>query len=223
MIEENVKNLLENIPRLNPQGEKVTLVAAIKTQTVENINRAIAAGIRDIGDNHAQEFRDKNDYILPEAKRHFIGHLQTNKLKYLIGKVELYQSIDRLEIAKALLEKSEKADITSEILLQLNIGNEESKSGFDPDEAEKAYLEVSALKNIKIKGLMAMLPESEDEKLLRSLASRMRSIYDDLNAKYGGFEHLSMGMSGDWKLCIECGSNMIRLGTAIFGARHYDK
>lgn len=222
MIEENVKNLLESMPEHNPQGEKITLVAAIKTQTVENINRAIRAGIRDIGDNHAQEFRDKNDSILPEARRHFIGHLQTNKLKYLIGKVGLYQSIDRLEIAKALSEKSQKAGVTSEILLQLNIGNEESKSGFDPDDAERAYLEVSALKNLKITGLMAMLPESDDEALLRSLATRMRETYDTLNAKYGGFVHLSMGMSGDWKLCVECGSNMIRLGTAIFGPRHYD-
>lgn len=222
MIEENVKNLLESMPEHNPQGEKITLIAAIKTQTVENINRAIRAGIRDIGDNHAQEFRDKNDSILPEARRHFIGHLQTNKLKYLIGKVGLYQSIDRLEIAKALSEKSQKAGITSEILLQLNIGNEESKSGFDPDNAERAYLEVSALKNLKITGLMAMLPESDDEALLRSLATRMRETYDTLNAKYGGFVHLSMGMSGDWKLCVECGSNMIRLGTAIFGPRHYD-
>ena len=222
MIEENVKNLLESIPEHNPQDEKITLVAAIKTQTVENINRAIRAGIRDIGDNHAQEFRDKNDSILPEARRHFIGHLQTNKLKYLIGKVGLYQSIDRLEIAKALSEKSQKAGVTSEILLQLNIGNEESKSGFDPDDAERAYLEVSALKNLKITGLMAMLPESDEEVLLRSLATRMRETYDNLNAKYGGFVHLSMGMSGDWKLCVECGSNMIRLGTAIFGPRHYD-
>ena len=222
MIEENVKNLLESMPEHNPQGEKITLIAAIKTQTVENINRAIRAGIRDIGDNHAQEFRDKNDSILPEARRHFIGHLQTNKLKYLIGKVGLYQSIDRLEIAKALSEKSQKAGITSEILLQLNIGNEESKSGFDPDDAERAYLEVSSLKNLKITGLMAMLPESDDEALLRSLATRMRETYDNLNAKYGGFVHLSMGMSGDWKLCVECGSNMIRLGTAIFGPRHYD-
>ena len=222
MIEENVKNLLESMPEHNPQGEKITLVAAIKTQTVENINRAIRAGIRDIGDNHAQEFRDKNDSILPEARRHFIGHLQTNKLKYLIGKVGLYQSIDRLEIAKALSEKSQKAGVTSEILLQLNIGNEESKSGFDPDDAERAYLEVSSLKNLKITGLMAMLPESDDEALLRSLATRMRETYDNLNAKYGGFVHLSMGMSGDWKLCVECGSKMIRLGTAIFGPRHYD-
>ena len=221
MIEENVKNLLESMPEHNPQGEKITLVAAIKTQTVENINRAIRAGIRDIGDNHAQEFRDKNDSILPEARRHFIGHLQTNKLKYLIGKVGLYQSIDRLEIAKALSEKSQKAGVTSEILLQLNIGNEESKSGFDPDDAERAYLEVSALKNLKITGLMAMLPESDEEVLLRSLATRMRETYDNLNAKYGGFVHLSMGMSGDWKLCVECGSNMIRLGRTIFGDRVY--
>lgn len=222
MIEENVKKLLEKIPERNQQGEKVTLVAAIKTQTVENINRAIEAGITDIGDNHAQEFRDKNDYILPSARRHFIGHLQTNKLKYLIGKVGLYQSIDRLEIARALDEKSARAGITSQILLEVNIGSELSKSGFAPDDVDGALREIGALENLKIKGLMAMLPESDDRELLHTLATRMRSLYDELNEKYGGFEYLSMGMSGDWRLCVECGSNMIRLGTAIFGARHYN-
>lgn len=221
MIEENVKKLLDEIPERNPFGEKVTLVAAIKTRTVEEINRAIAAGITDIGDNHAQEFRDKNDDILPSARRHFIGHLQTNKIKYLVGKTDLYQSVDRLELAEAISTRYAREGLTAHVLLQINIGDEQSKGGFSADDAESAYLAVKALPSIEIDGLMAMLPESDDTQLLRALATRMRGIYDGLNARYGGFKHLSMGMSGDWKLCVECGSNMIRLGTAIFGERHY--
>ena len=222
MIEENVKKLLEEMPETNPCGEKVTLVAAIKTQTGESINRAIAAGITDIGDNHAQEFRDKNEFINPSARRHFIGHLQTNKLKYLAGKIDLFESVDRPELASAISAKYSALGKTADILLQINIGREESKSGFDPDDAERALLETRKLANLNVCGLMAMLPESDDVALLEELAKRMRSIYDGLNAQYGGMKHLSMGMSGDWKICVACGSNMIRLGTAIFGARHYD-
>ena len=109
MIEENVKKLLEEIPQKNALGEKVTLVAAVKTQTVEDINRAIKAGIRNIGDNHVQEFRDKFPYIEGNPLRHFIGHLQTNKIKYLLGKTDLYHSIDRINLAEELSARGERA------------------------------------------------------------------------------------------------------------------
>ena len=222
MIEQNVKKLLEEIPATNPFGEKVTLVAAVKLQTVESINRAICAGVTDIGDNHAQEFREKFDGIKGNPTRHFIGHLQTNKIKYLLGKVDLYHSVDRLSLAQELSKKSALAGVTSDILLQINIGNEESKGGFDYDEAQSAYEAVKALPNLQTVGLMAMLPDTDDEKQLKRLASSMRSLYDSLRKRDSNFKHLSMGMSGDWKICIECGSNMIRLGTAIFGARNYN-
>lgn len=222
MIEQNVKNLLEEIPQTNPFGEKVTLVAAVKTRTVEEINRAIRAGVTDIGDNHAQEFKDKYDGICGNPVRHFIGHLQTNKIKYLIGKVDLYHSVDRITLAEELSRKGESKGVSSNILLQINIGNEESKGGFKLTEAESAYAAVKKLANLKIVGLMAMLPDADDETELKRLATQMRKLYDKLRATDGNITRLSMGMSGDRKICVECGSNMIRLGTAIFGARNYN-
>ncbi len=221
MIEENVKKLLSEIPAKNPFGEKVTLVAAVKLQSVENINRAVAAGITDIGDNHVQEFREKYAEINGCPKRHFIGRLQTNKIKYLLGKVDLYHSADRYNLAEELSTKSLAAGITSNILLQINAGKEETKGGFLPEEAETAYKKIKALPALKIKGIMAMLPLDASESELKSLAVEMRKIYDSLRKEDGDFEYLSMGMSGDWKICIDAGSNMIRLGTSVFGARNY--
>ena len=221
MIENNVKNLLKNLTLTNPFGERVTLVAAVKLQSPDDINAAIAAGITDIGDNHVQEFRDKFDEIRGEPKRHFIGRLQTNKVKYLVGKVDLYHSVDRLNLAQVLSEKSEKAEVISNVLLQINIGNEESKGGFSLDEIDAAYAIIRALPAIKVTGLMAMLPDTDDKKLLYSLAEKMRQRYDYFREKDENFIHLSMGMSGDYELCISAGSNMIRLGTAIFGNRNY--
>ncbi len=221
MIENNVKNLLKNLTLTNPFGERVTLVAAVKLQSPDDINAAIAAGITDIGDNHVQEFRDKFDEIRGEPKRHFIGRLQTNKVKYLVGKVDLYHSVDRFNLAQVLSEKSEKAEVISNVLLQVNIGNEESKGGFSLDEIDAAYAIIRALPAIKITGLMAMLPDTDDKKLLSSLAEKMRQKYDYFREKDENFIHLSMGMSGDYELCISAGSNMIRLGTAIFGNRNY--
>lgn len=219
MIEENVKNILAQLPQTNPFGEKVTLVGAVKLQSPEAINRAICGGLRDIGDNHVQEFKEKYDLICGNPVRHFIGHLQTNKVKYLIGKVDLYQSLDRYDLATELSKRGERAGVVSNVLLQINIGNEESKSGFDLSEANEAYSKIKALPALKIKGLMAMLPDSDDLNLLERLAKLMRAKFNELKAIDPDFEHLSMGMSGDYRLCIDCGSNMIRLGTAIFGKR----
>ena len=221
MIEENVKKLLGEMGK-NPFGEKVTLVAAVKTQTVDDINKAIAAGIRDIGDNHVQEFKDKYDGITGNPNRHFIGHLQTNKVKYLIGKTYLYQSVDRFELAEEISKRSERAGVTSDCLIQINIGNEETKGGFEYDDGVAAYEKISAMPALKVKGLMAMLLFTDDENVLRPLAKKMRELFERLREKDSDIEFLSMGMSGDWKLCVECGSNMVRLGTSIFGARHYN-
>ena len=216
-----IEKLLESIPKTNPFGEKVTLVAAVKLQTPEDINRAIKAGITDIGDNHVQEFKDKFDLIEGNPRRHFIGHLQTNKIKYLVGKVDLYHSVDRIPLAEALSARSERAGVTSDILLQINIGDEETKGGFSYGDAGDAYRRIKALPALRIKGLMAMLPLSSDEEMLSALARKMRGLYDRL--KDENFEYLSMGMSGDYELCINAGSNLIRLGTAIFGERKNEK
>ena len=219
MIEENVKKLLEEIPAYNAYGEKVTLVAAVKLQTADSINRAVRGGITDIGDNHVQEFRDKYALIEGKPRRHFIGRLQTNKIKYLLGKVDLYHSVDRYGLAEELSKKSEKAGGTSNVLIQINIGNEETKGGFPLEEAEEAFKTISALPALNVEGLMAMLPATGNETLLRGLARAMRKKYDELNSNGASFKYLSMGMSGDFKLCVEEGGNMIRLGTAIFGKR----
>lgn len=219
MITENVKKLLAEVPATNPFGEPVTIVAAVKTQYVPAINEAIAAGIAEIGDNHVQEFRDKFNEIEGSPRRHFIGHLQTNKIKYLLGRCDLYQSIDRLPLASELSKKSAAAGIVSNVLLQINAGNEETKGGFSFEEIDSACHAIAAMPALNIQGLMAMLPFTDDEKLLRGLAKKMRQVYDKLKAENQNFKYLSMGMSGDWKLCIEAGSNMIRVGTTIFGQR----
>lgn len=221
MIEDNVKKLLSQIPARNPFGEPITLVAAVKTQTPEAINAAISAGVKTIGDNHVQEFRDKYDLICGSPARHFIGHLQTNKIKYLLGKCDLYESVDRLALAEELSQKSLQKGVNSHVLLQVNAGNEETKGGFSFEEIEDAYEKVSHMPALTIDGLMAMLPFSDDEKLLRALATHMREIYDKMRTYAPQFKYLSMGMSGDWRLCVDCGSNMIRVGTSIFGPRVY--
>ena len=218
MIAENVKKTLAEIAGGNPYGEKITLVAATKTRTPEEINEAIAAGVTDIGENKVQEFRDKFD-LVHGANRHFIGHLQTNKVKYLIGKCYLIHSLDRFELADELQKRAEKAGWTAECLIEVNIGNELSKSGFSLENVRDAYRNLVKYPNIRIRGLMGMLPISEDTQYLRSLCLSMREIYDTIKEQDKNICHLSMGMSGDWKLCVECGSNMIRLGTSLFGPR----
>ena len=221
MIEENVKKLLEDLPETNPFGEKVTLVGAVKLQTPDAINRAISGGLRDIGDNHVQEFKEKFNLIKGNPVRHFIGHLQTNKVKYLVGKVDLYHSLDRYDLANELSKRGDREGVVSNVLIQINIGNEESKSGFDLSEANEAYERIKQMPALKVKGLMAMLPDIDDCAQLERLAKLMRAKFDELKNADPDIEHLSMGMSGDYKLCIACGSNMIRLGTAIFGKRNY--
>ena len=221
MIELNVKKLLSEA-NFNPFGEKVTVVAAVKLQDVQSINKAIAAGITDIGDNHVQEFKSKYDFIEGNPRRHFIGHLQTNKIKYLLGRTDLYHSVDRLNLAEELSLRGQNAGIASQILLQVNIGDETSKSGFSYGEILSAYEKIAVLPSVKIKGLMAMLPFTDDEHLLKKLAVKMRKLYDRLKDCDKNIEYLSMGMSGDWKLCVQYGSNMIRVGTSIFGERNYN-
>ncbi len=222
MIETNVKNLLCSLEKGNCFGEKVTLVAATKTRSPEEINRAIKAGVTDIGENKVQEFRDKFE-LVQGGRRHFIGRLQTNKVKYLIGKTYLIHSVDRDELAAEIAARSLKAGVRSDILIQINIGCEESKGGYPLAEGFDAYEKLSATEGLRVKGFMAMLPISDDKAYLAALCDDMRALFDRARKQDGAVEHLSMGMSGDWELCISRGANMIRLGTAIFGERNYTK
>ena len=220
MIEENVKALLPRLEKGNCFGEKVTLVAATKTRTVEEINRAINAGITDIGENRVQEFKDKFDGVIG-GNRHFIGHLQTNKVKYLIGKTDLYHSVDRDELVEELSKRSKKAGIVSNVLIQVNIGNEESKGGYPLDDAFSVFLRLRETEGLRVRGFMAMLPAQGTEETLSALCKKMRALYERAKKEDSSIDYLSMGMSGDWELCLKNGANMIRLGTAIFGERDY--
>lgn len=219
-IKQRVQTLKTEIAQGNPFGEKVLLVAATKMQTAEAINVAIEAGVDAVAENKPQEFRDKNDLLLP-CPRHFIGHLQTNKVKYLIGKIELYHSCDRDELAEEIARRSIAAGICSNVLIQINIGNEETKGGYAYEEAKETFTRLSQVEGLCVKGFMAMLPVSDDETLLRALVRKMRELYDWAKTQSSAVEYLSMGMSGDYALCIEEGSNVIRVGSTIFGARNY--
>ena len=206
----------------NPLGEPVTLVAATKMQTPQSINAAIEAGVDAVAENKVQEFREKNALVQP-CPRHFIGHLQTNKVKYLVGEIGLFHSCDRDELAAELSRLSVKHGVVSEILIQVNIGREASKGGYAPEFAEEAFCRLREMPGLKVRGFMAMLPDSDDQALLGGLADEMRALYEEAKRSDPEISFLSMGMSGDYKLCIAHGSNMIRLGSTIFGAREYSR
>ncbi len=221
MISENAKALLQELSHGNGLGEKVTLIAATKTRTPEEINEAIRAGITDIGENKVQEFKDKFD-LVQGGNRHFIGHLQTNKVKYLIGKTYLYHSVDRDELAEEIAKRSVRAEITSDILIQINIGNEESKGGYPLSDGFEVFQRLSQKQGLRVKGFMAMLPAEGEKEYLASLVKEMRALYERAKAVSPTVEYLSMGMSGDWRLCLQYGANVVRIGSAIFGERHYN-
>ena len=222
IIQEKVKTIKKELASGNVYGESVTLVAAIKMQTPEAINVAIEAGVDAVAENKPQDFRDKNALILP-CPRHFIGRLQTNKVKYLVGNVELIHSCDRDELAQEIARLSVRKGVVSNVLIQVNVGEEETKGGYTYDEAKEVFSRVSQMQGIQVQGFMAMLPESDYENMLRNLAKKMRRLYEWGKTQSPNVRHLSMGMSGDYKLCVEEGSTMIRLGSTIFGARDYSK
>ncbi len=220
-IKTNVEKIKHEIANGNAFGEKIFLVAATKMQSVEKINVAIQAGVDAVAENKPQEFRDKNEFLLPCSK-HFIGHLQTNKVKYLIGKVELIHSCDRDELLQEIAKQSLKKEVETGVLLQINIGNESTKGGYSYEHAKEVFLNWHKQAGIKIKGFMAMLPDSDDETLLRTLTRKMRALFEWGKTQSESVEYLSMGMSGDYALCVQEGSNMIRLGSTIFGQRNYN-
>lgn len=221
-IYNNVLLIQQQLAEGNPFGEAVKLVAATKTQGVDEINAAIAAGVDAVAENRVQEFREKTEFLSP-CPQHFIGHLQTNKVKYLVGKIALFHSCDRYDLAKEIARVSLVKGVVSNVLIQVNIGDEETKGGFVYSEAKLAYQNLCVMDGLRVKGFMAMLPNSNDEALLATLADRMRILFDEVKAKDKEVEFLSMGMSGDWRLCVAHGSNMIRVGSTIFGERAYGK
>lgn len=221
MNKENLTSLLSLAKKGNPFGEEVVLVGATKTVPVDVINNAVDLGLKVVAENKVQEFRDKTDLIDKRASQHFIGHLQTNKVKYLIGKIDLIHSVDSVHLADAISKESVKKGVTTDVLIEINVGGELSKSGFDFENVFDAVQKVSLLPCIQVKGLMAMLPKTDDKDLLKTLCSKMRKAFEKLKDDNPHITYLSMGMSADYDIAIECGSNMIRLGSRIFGERNY--
>ena len=214
-IQQHIASIRANIPA------GVTLVCVSKFHSNEAIMEAYEVGERDFGESRVQELLPKYEALPKDIRWHFIGHLQTNKIKYLIGKIALYHSCDREDLAQELARVSLEKGLISDILIQINIGEESSKGGYAYEGAEEIFARLSKTQGLRVKGFMAMLPDVDDENLLRSLVQKMRVLFDWAKTQESGIEYLSMGMSGDYKLCIEEGSNVIRLGSTIFGAREY--
>lgn len=203
--------------------EDIMLLAATKTVAPEVINHAIKSGIEYIGENRVQEFLSKENDVRDDVHKHFIGHLQTNKVKDIVGKVELIQSVDSLRLASAIAKESLKKGIITDILLEINIGGEETKSGFTPEGIEKAYDEISVLQGICVKGFMTIPPHIDENNKNTEYFSKMYKLFIDIRTKKidNNIEILSMGMSDDFETAIEYGANMVRVGTALFGKRVY--
>lgn len=202
----------------------ITLVCATKTVDADIINKAIDFGVKNIGENRVQEFLKKYDDIdKKNCSIHFIGHLQTNKVKDIVGKVEMIQSVDSLDLAKVISKISQKREVLTDILIEVNIGNDKNKFGVLAPDLEGLIYDISKLKNIKVKGLMTIPPISKEPDDAKFYFDNMRNLFIDIADKKIdniSIDFLSMGMSQDYVSAIECGANMIRLGSCIFGNRN---
>ena len=228
IFNENYKIITQNIARAAQKAGKnpddITLLAATKTVDVDVINHAIKSGIKVIGENRVQEYLSKYDSYLA-VNQHFIGHLQTNKVKDIIDKVSLIHSVDSYRLAEEISKQAAKRNITVNVLLEVNIGNEQSKSGFAADEVESAVKKISGLGNVCIKGLMAIPPICDNSEQNRCFFAKMNKLFIDIGSKKidnSSMDILSMGMSDDYEVAIEEGATMVRLGTALFGRRNYN-
>ena len=208
------------------KAEDVLLCAVTKTRTADEINEAIDAGITDIGENKVQEIMDKFDSVKP-VRWHLIGHLQTNKVKYIIDKVSMIHSVDSLHLAQEIDKRAAQHGITMDILIQVNSAQEESKFGISTDETEGMIRDIlDKCPNIRIRGLMCIAPFAENPEDVRVYFAQVKKLYDEYSSieqKNLDFKYLSMGMSHDYEVAILEGSNLIRVGTAIFGERDYSK
>ena len=203
--------------------EDIHLIAVTKTYSADMINEAIDNGVTDIGENKVQEIVDKYDSVKP-VRWHLIGHLQTNKVKYIVDKVHMIHSVDSIKLMDEIERQAQKHNVVMNILIQVNISGEESKFGIAPDELEEMLEHAQTLKCVKVCGLMTILPKLDTEISLRLHFVNIKHIFIDiLNKKYDNvcMKYLSMGMSGDYEIAIEEGSNMVRIGRAIFGERNY--
>ena len=204
--------------------EEITLVAATKVQTSETIREAIAAGVQVCGENRVQEFnRHWEEGAYEGARVHFIGHLQRNKVKYLVGKVDLIESVDSLPLLTAIQERSAKLGVVQAILIEVNVAGEASKSGVEPEALEELLNQAGQMDRIRVRGLMSSPPVSLEPGGNVEYFRRMYQLFIDTQGKMADnrttVDILSMGMSGDFEDAIACGATQVRVGTALFGAR----
>jgi len=191
----------------------VKLIAVTKTRTVEEINEAIRAGVNCIGENRVKEAEEKFNLLL-KVEKHMIGSLQTNKVKLAVELFDMIQSVDSLKLAKEIDKRCAAIHKVMPVLIEVNIGNEKNKHGINPEDVKNFLLELSSLKHISVQGLMCVSPMLEPEQV-RPYFKKMKQLFDSI----GNLKWLSMGMSNDYKIAIEEGSNMVRIGTLLFGKR----
>lgn len=228
-IEENLKLIRHEIAAAaeasGRKPEDISLMAVTKTVESRFINHAVDCGINLIGENKVQEFLSKEAELnLTKCKAHLIGHLQSNKVKKIVGRVDTVQSVDTVSIAREIGKRSLDAGVTTKVLLEINVGNEESKFGFTPDEIFEKVYETAEIQGISVNGLMCVAPICEKESEIRAIFSNMHQLFIDIRDKKIdniGMNILSMGMSGDYKQAILEGANLVRVGSAIFGSRIY--
>ena len=211
--------------RANRDPKEIILVAASKMNDAEHVQEAIKAGISVCGENRVQELIEKYEQnAYAGADLQFIGTLQTNKVKFLVGKVSLIQSVGSIHLGEAIAKAAEKHKLCQDILLEVNIGKEAAKSGFLLEELDEAMAILSEKKSLHIRGLMAIPPIADEKTKNSSYFNKMHQVFvDNLTKKYDNvdMDYLSMGMTNDFETAIACGANMVRIGTAIFGARPY--
>ena len=226
----NYNCICENIARAAESVGKtagdITFLAATKTVDAATINHAISLGLRYIGENRVQELLSKyEDYDLDHASLQFIGHLQTNKVRQIVGKVDLIQSVDSEKLASEISRCSKKLGITTDILLEVNIGREKNKSGVLPEQLPELLESVRGIEAVRVRGLMAIPPICENAQENCKFFDNMRNIFLDIKSKNIdniSMDILSMGMSDDYAEAIMCGANMVRVGSALFGKRDYN-
>ncbi len=229
MLEENLKAVEEKIvaacERAGRKRGDVTLLAVGKTKPAAMIKQLYDLGVRDFGENKVQELSEKYAVLPRDISWHMIGHLQRNKVRQLLEKASLIHSVDSLRLAQTIDDEAGKKGISSDILIEVNVAGEETKYGFSPDEVSEAVNKISLLKNLRVKGLMTIAPYVTNPEENRPVFAALRKISVDIGSKNidnVSMDILSMGMSGDYEVAIEEGATIVRVGTALFGARDYD-
>lgn len=227
-IEKNLyeikKRIEEAALRSGRKPEEIELITVSKTVDVPRIKQAVDAGARLLGENRVQEILEKYDELSPYASFHLIGHLQKNKVKYIIGKVSLIHSVESKALAEEIDKRARQAGIIQHILIEVNVSGEESKFGVKPDETAELVKSISEYENVRVDGLMTIAPFGAEEDELRRIFRGLKNIagkIEALDIKNVSMKELSMGMTNDFELAVEEGATMVRVGTGIFGERNY--